>query len=132
MNRKIIFRGRDAKGTWHFGDLAHSQAVTETGLQPRVTVGGYEVDEKTIGQYWETINGFQLYDGDIFSIQTDKEKEKRTFIIEYIGSSMKIADIEYLGLKYFLPWVIPRDDWWKGLDDIQLIGNYIDNPELLK
>ncbi len=131
MNREIKFRGRDAKGVWHFGDLAHSQAVTETGLQPRVTVGGYEVDEETVGQYWRTINGNDLFDGDIISLEIDECQV--TYVVGYIEYSIKIANINELSLKYISPWAFLKEDWWNDFEDnISIIGNKFDNPELLK
>ena len=45
------FRGWDATGQkgWVYGDLVHNQKVTETGLEPRVMVGGYEVVPESVG-----------------------------------------------------------------------------------
>ena len=45
------FRGYDAVGNkkWVYGDLVHNKKITETGLEDRVMVGGYEVVPESVG-----------------------------------------------------------------------------------
>lgn len=123
MNREIKFRGRDAKGVWHFGDLAHSQAVTETGLQPRVTVGGYEINEDTVGQYIciKDRKAFEIYEDDILHIVTDEGVEYNTQVHEYgqIYFETDESDASLL------------DDAKELIYEYIVIGNKFDNPELL-
>lgn len=62
------FRGFDIVGhKWVFGDLVRNQKVTRTGLEPRVMVGGYEVDPKSVGMFTgkKDIFGEEVYEKDI-------------------------------------------------------------------
>ena len=65
--RTIKYRGWDViGGKWVYGDLVHNQKVTRTGLEPRVMVGGYEVDPDSVGQFTgkHDIHRKEVYEGD--------------------------------------------------------------------
>lgn len=66
----------------------------------------------------EDKNGKEIYEGDIFHIGS----KKILYVVEWIDCGLKGSQIKnksWIGL-----------DYWK--DDIEVIGNIYENPELLK
>ena len=120
--REIKFRGYDSVGSkgWVYGDLVHNQKVTREGLEPRVMVGGYEVDPESVCQYIGITDctGRELYEGDILEVSTtfDGMLDKTGFV-SYIDGSFVYemekshdgrrrythlfgADFKWIGTKY--------------------------------
>jgi len=71
--KKYLFRGYDCVGNkgWVYGDLVHNQKVTKQGLEPRVMVGGYEVDPESVGldSGLKDLNHKDIFEGDILSVK---------------------------------------------------------------
>lgn len=123
--REIKFRGKRLdNGEWVYGDLGHRSKVTEYGLSPATTVGRYDVDPATVGQFTglHDANGKEIYEGDIVLQQGYNGKKQPmevrfdcgAFIVGYhSGSSTKRT-----------PMLLNSR--------CKILGNVFDNPELLK
>ena len=66
--REILFRAkRKDDGKWVYGDLTHVIRITPNRDKKCIRVGGYDVDESTIGQFTGMLdsNGEKIFEGDI-------------------------------------------------------------------
>lgn len=124
MKREILFRGINFQREWVYGDLFHSYANDD------IAIAYYREGSKTptfdaifpesFGQYTGLTdkNGVKIFEGDIISIGEPNIKyitmwRNDGFCAKQIGAS------SYIGLTY-----------WAS--DIKVLGNIIDNPELMK
>lgn len=124
MKRDILFRGINFQKEWVYGDLFHSYANDD------IAIAYYREGSKTptfdaifpesFGQYTGLTdkNGVKIFEGDIISIGNPNIKyitmwRNDGFCAKQIGAS------SYIGLTY-----------WAS--DIEVLGNIIDNPELMK
>lgn len=124
MKREILFRGINFQKEWVYGDLIHSYANDD------VAIAYYREGSKTptfdaifpesFGQYTgrKDKNRVKIFEGDIISIGDPNIKyiimwRNDGFCAKQIGAS------SYIGLTY-----------WAS--DIEVLGNVIDNPELIK
>lgn len=124
MKREILYRGINFQREWVYGDLFHSYANDD------IAIAYYREGSKTptfdaifpesFGQYTGLTdkNGVKIFEGDIISIGEPNIKyitmwRNDGFCAKQIGAS------SYIGLTY-----------WAS--DIEVLGNVIDNPELIK
>jgi uncharacterized phage protein (TIGR01671 family) len=124
MKRDILFRGINFQKEWVYGDLFHSYANDD------IAIAYYREGSKTptfdaifpesFGQYTGLTdkNGVKIFEGDIISLGEPNIKyltmwRNDGFCAKQIGTS------SYIGLTY-----------WAS--DIEVLGNVIDNPELMK
>ena len=124
MKREILFRGINFQKEWVYGDLFHSYANDD------IAIAYYREGSKTptfdaifpesFGQYTGLTdkNGVKIFEGDIISLGDPNIKyltmcRNAGFAAKQIGTS------SYIGLTY-----------WAS--DIEVLGNVIDNPELIK
>ena len=130
MNREILFRAKSIGiGVWLYGHL-FNYGLTAPSNVPCISVCVpkswkeayilYAVSPDTIGQYTGLTdkNGVKIFEGDIISIGDPNIKyltmwRNAGFAAKQIGAS------SYIGLTY-----------WAS--DIEVLGNVIDNPELIK
>lgn len=125
MNREIKFRGKSLNtGLWSYGDLRQDNIRRKAYVE-------YEVDPNTIGQFTGLTDckGKEIYEGDILSF---------TVFDAFGGDRQYRGTVRYCGSRFMiwlsldgevcldLDWVIEQDD------ELEIIGNIYDNPELIK
>lgn len=130
MNREIKFRGKlEYNGKWIYGDLLQYENGDVAIFRDKLSSFGCECTEMskrdrvipdTIGQYTglKDKNGVKIFEGDIISLGDPNIKyltmwRNAGFAAKQIGAS------SYIGLTY-----------WAS--DIEVLGNIIDNHELMK
>lgn len=125
MMREYLFRGKMiANGKWSEGNLL----VTKQGccITPDATVlGSYgAVNPNTVGQYtgMHDKNGTKIFEGDIIDFY-DRSDGDSYGVVRYDAEETKFEFVyddfcEDLGQRY-------------NPEDVEVIGNIFDNPELL-
>ena len=131
--REILFRGKVINNKVREGQFVYGSYTEWGNIQSVITEkGGYfenhahEVDPLTVGQYADKndIHENKIFEGDI--IQT-------TWEIKKTGSVMK-GIVEFNNSAFSILWNdadYGRISLWR-VDDIEVIGNIYDNPELLE
>lgn len=136
--RIIKFRGkRVGDSVWVFGDLKQDKGLSSTELYDRITISGYPVDDRTVGQFTglKDKSGKDIYEGDLIKapsgriyaviFSTWKHEEKREFF--------KVIDLyEHTGWCISLDGVNPCELLDSEVCQGSVIGSVYDNPELLK
>lgn len=122
--REILFRGKGINDKeWRYGFYTEQQGY------PYITPDGvamYEVDVDTVGQYTGFVDkkGKKIFEGDIVSICNSKtfffivywNHAVKSFILKSTVNGVNGIDCNVLD----------------STQDIEVIGNIYDNPELLK
>lgn len=131
MSREILFRGKHIhamdsnehlNGTWVHGYLSDKNYIYDKSLE-----GEFLVDENTICQYTGLTdkNGKKIFEGDILRhadetiLKTVWNDRKYGFAAQCVKGSVLLKDCKW-GL------------WEFESDEVEVIGNVFDNPELLK
>lgn len=147
--REIKFRGKDIKtNEWVYGgyykhlkrtpspigdnikDKDYQHLIINSGFSdwnmPK-PLNCYEVDENTVGQYTglKDKNGKKIYEGDVIEI-------------EYSDNSKHLCEVKWdnEGKCFIFDHIKKEDDfdvfygWFE--DQLEVIGNIYDNPELIK
>ena len=128
--RAIKFRGKSINGEWHYGLLSISQGKPgqpEAGYYISNSAGmpwAYQVIPETVGQYTgvNDKNNKEIYEGTILKVDKDFPKDSNFFKVQYVDF---LACYKAVGLKYSFPL------HFKEFRDYEVIGNIVDNPELL-
>lgn len=134
--REILFRGkRKDNGEWVEGRLIADDVIVPKGQPFEIDEGYlccdgvvcYEVIPKSVGQYTtqDDINGKKIFDGDIVEFQ-------RVNALGYM--TCRTGEVKwYDELPLFYILATTGDGWdWVDCENIEVIGNIHDNPELLE
>lgn len=130
MNREILFRAKHIhamdsneylNGRWMHGYLSDKNYINDKSLE-----GEFLVDENTICQYTGLTdkNGKKIFEGDILRyadetiLKTVWNDRKYGFAAQCVKGSVLLKDCKW-GL------------WEFESDEVEVIGNAFDNPELL-
>ncbi len=130
MEREILFRAKHIhamdsneylNGRWVHGYLSDKNYINDKSLE-----GEFLVDENTICQYTGLIdkNGKKIFEGDILRhadetiLKTVWNDRKYGFAAQCVKGSVLLKDCKW-GL------------WEFESDEVEVIGNVFDNPELL-
>ena len=138
--REIRFRGFvndpdvEHYGEWIYGDLIHiGGEVFIQHDKEAPDVIALRVDPETVGQYIgiRDKKGKEIYELDIVSVR-DAMRSTRSATVEYFNKS-HLNEGAFVGMfGYTKPTDIgKRIELFSIFDDITIIGNRYDNPELL-
>lgn len=136
--REILFRGkRIDNGEWVEGcfiepnaifskDCASGSFGTIKGIKQSIGLDVYLINPETIGQFTGLTdkNGVKIFEGDILKCINPNDGEE--FITDFIASLVNGFTFKNVSLTRQLS--LFDNDW---PDEIEVIGNIHDNPELL-
>ena len=128
--REILFRGKwKNSGEWVYGNLFNpdkADTPTQICIGTYIARTCYEIDPETVGQYTGLTdkNGRRVFEGDIVEGNS-----------EYFTYTHPYGKVVYDGGQY----LISFDDVLEDIEclgawanDVEIIGNIYDNPELLE
>ena len=128
--REILFRGKDIKGNWYEGLLAHNISKDEWYISNKAGIStAYQVRSETIGQFTGLTdkNGVKIFEGDIVEYETGKKvRIGRVFFSDFRASFSVTAGKNGSAR-------INNDlfNYIQNRNSVIVIGNIYDNPELI-
>ena len=132
--RTIKFRGFTnclVQDKWVYGFLSEEDKIRKTNLID------YEVDNKTIGQFTGLYdkNGKEIYENDILKVKTNEGIEYNPLLVVHseVYGGFCLLSKNVLNITPDKPHRPINPNWWDGFkDEIEVIGNIHDTPELIK
>ena len=125
--REILFRGKiielcKYQGQWLEGFFGSDNGKTFITIQNENGLNGYFCDSKTVGQYTglKDKNGTRIFEGDII------KSRAAWYVVEFENGGYGLSPF---GKGKLIPIM---GHWNFNGNEVEVIGNIHDNPELLK
>lgn len=137
--RAIKFRGfNNSNSEWNYGNLVIVDGEYHiTDQEECEEVSDYTlVDENSVGQFTGLYdkNGTEIYENDILQVKIDgKEYNPLLVVYSEVYAGFCMLSENTLNNAIYKPHRPVNPNWWDEFkDEIEIIGNIYDNPELFK
>lgn len=131
--REILFRGkRKDNGEWVYGNYAVTDNNEKQHFIFQNKAFEFEVDPETVGQYTGITddNEKKIFEGDILGVTND-DPDYDYITKVYLDCDTLCVDVQ--GQDYDCTSIgFAIEIWDDECDQVEIIGNIYDNPELLK
>lgn len=131
--REILFRGkRKDNGEWVYGNYAVTDNNEKQHFIFQNKAFEFEVDPETVGQYTGITddNEKKIFEGDILGVTNDDPDydyiTKVYLDCDTLCVDVQGQDYDYTSIGFAI------EIWYDECDQVEIIGNIYDNPELLK
>lgn len=131
--REILFRGKDVYGKWLYGDLINLTGEIKQICNHTQLEHAHGVNPETVGQYTGLVdkNGKRIFEGDIVRTLAPCSLDKYIKGVIMFGEYSTSHQSSNNG--YYVNWSLNKNlAMYCKINDIEIIGNIHDNPELLK
>ncbi|WP_288898551.1 YopX family protein [uncultured Capnocytophaga sp.] len=128
--RTIKFRGQRFDKEFVYGYVQYFKDTDEYAIDD------YAVNEDSISQFTGQYdkNGTEIYENDILKVKTNEGREYNPLLVVYseVYGGFCLLSKNALNITPDKPHRPINPNWWDGFkDEIEVIGNIHDNPELL-
>ena len=137
--RAIKFRGfNNSNSEWNYGNLVIVDGKYHiTDQEEYEEVSDYTlVDKSSVGQFTGLYdkNGTEIYENDILQLKRDgKEYNPLLVVYSEVYAGFCMLSESTLNNVIYKPHKPVNPNWWDEFkDEIEIIGNIYDNPELFK
>ncbi len=131
--REILFRGkRKENGEWVYGNYAVTDNNEKQHFIFQNKAFEFEVDPETVGQYTGITddNEKKIFEGDILGVTND-DPDYDYITKVYLNCNTLCVDVQ--GQDYDYTSIgFATEIWDDECDQVEIIGNIYDNPELLE
>lgn len=133
--REILFRGKTYSDKWVYGYLLKGSIDNDFYILQNVGATPFWINPETIGQFTGLTdkNGKKIFERDIVKCEAVHQEYEDEYLSNYNYEDEYLSNynIEVKYSKgYFYPFYL-NGCWRNGIENVEVIGNIYDNPELL-